>query len=65
MLHKFFHTSIALKWFPGHSNDIADSLARQGSQKPFIGPEPMFGLLKRISSNTIHITLSVEPIALI
>ena len=39
---------LKLAWIPGHSNiegnDIADSLARQGSSKDFIGPEPYIGV---------------------
>jgi len=44
------HNRVTLAWVPGHSgvtgNENADSLARRGSEKPFIGPEPVFGITK-------------------
>jgi len=38
------HSRVQLIWVPGHKriagNDIAYSVAKQGSETPFIGPEP-------------------------
>ncbi len=39
---------VTLVWVPGHSghegNEIADSLAKEGSLLPFLGPEPAIGI---------------------
>jgi hypothetical protein len=35
-------------------NEIADQLARQGSSRPFIGPEPSFGNLQRLPWGVIR-----------
>jgi ribonuclease HI len=44
--------SVQLIWVPGHmgidGNEMADQLARQGSSRPFIGPEPAWAYLLRL-----------------
>jgi ribonuclease HI len=42
------HNRVQLIWVPGHEvivgNEMADQLARMGSEHPFIGPEPACGI---------------------
>jgi ribonuclease HI len=42
------HNRVQLIWVPGHegiaSNETADQLARTGSERLFIGPEPACGI---------------------
>jgi ribonuclease HI len=49
---------ITLFWIPGHSglegNEVADELARNGSAKNFVGPEPCLPLPKSWSKMTIN-----------
>ena len=41
---------VELLWVPGHSgiegNEKTDRLAKRGSQSPFCGPEPVFGITR-------------------
>jgi ribonuclease HI len=47
------HNRVQLIWVPGHmgidGNEMADQLARQGSSRPFIGPEPALGISAKIA----------------
>jgi hypothetical protein len=36
-----------------HGNEMADQLARQGSSRPFIGPEPALGISAKIAREVI------------
>jgi hypothetical protein len=44
-------------WVPGHlridGNEMADHLARQGSSRPFIEPEPALGISVKIAREVI------------
>ena len=51
LLHDLCQTNVVkLVWVPGHAdiegNELADLLARAGSLRPFIGPEPVIGIPK-------------------
>lgn len=52
------HNSVELIWIPGHSgflgNEIADELARKGSETPLIGPEPALGISRSYRRTTIQ-----------
>lgn len=52
------NNQVAIVWIPGHSNmegnERADSLAKEGANKAFLGPEPAIG----ISSNTAKLAIN-------
>ena len=52
------HNRVQLIWVPGHmgidGNEMADQLARQGSSRPFIGPEPALGISAKIAREVIR-----------
>jgi hypothetical protein len=56
------HNRVQLIWVPGHGgiagNEIADQLARTGSEHPFTGPEPAciisIGAAKKAVSNWLN-----------
>jgi hypothetical protein len=52
------HNKVQLIWVPGHmgidGNEIADQLARQGSSRPFIGPDPALGISAKIAREVIR-----------
>ena len=49
---------VILYWVPGHSgipgNEMADELARNGSNTPFVGPEPAVGVSAELIRSTIY-----------
>jgi ribonuclease HI len=48
LMQMAIHNRVQLIWVSGHDgtngNQIADQLAKQGSEHPFIGPEPACGI---------------------
>jgi ribonuclease HI len=52
------HNRVQLIWVLGHmgidGNEMADRLARQGSSRPFIGPEPALGISTKIAREVIR-----------
>jgi ribonuclease HI len=51
------HNRVQLIWVPGHmgidGNEKADQLARQGSSRPFIGPETALGISTKTAREVI------------
>jgi ribonuclease HI len=49
---------VTIYWVPGHrniyGNEVADELARKGSEQPFTGPEPFCGINTRIAEELIR-----------
>lgn len=58
---------ITLEWVPGHQgiagNDKADSLAKEGSSKSLVGPEPTCGISYRTARKAIRETLQEQHLA--
>jgi ribonuclease HI len=52
------HNRVQLKWVPGDAgiegNEIADQLAKLGSECPFIGPEPACGISVGIAKRAVR-----------
>jgi ribonuclease HI len=52
------HNRVQLIWVPGHlgidGNEKADQLARQGSSRPLIGPEPALGISTKVAREVIR-----------
>jgi hypothetical protein len=56
------HNRVQLIWVPGHEgiagNELADQVARTGSERPFTGPEPVcsisFGAAKKAVRNWLN-----------
>jgi hypothetical protein len=52
------HNRVELVWVPRHEgitvNEIADHLARTGSERPFIGPEPACGISMGVAKKAIR-----------
>jgi hypothetical protein len=49
------HHVVRLYWVPGHAgvwgNEIADGIARVGSGRGFLGPEPVLGVSRQDTQN--------------
>jgi ribonuclease HI len=52
------HNRVQLIWVPGHegivANEMADQLARMGSEHPFTGPEPSCGISVGIAKKAVR-----------
>jgi ribonuclease HI len=52
------HNRVQLIWVPGHEgfvgNEMADQLARTGSEHPFIGPEPACSISVGVAKKAVR-----------
>jgi ribonuclease HI len=52
------HNGVQLIWVPGHEsiadNEVADQLARTGSEHPFTGPKPACGISIRVAKKAVR-----------
>jgi ribonuclease HI len=52
------HNRVKLIWVPGHEGivgkETGDQLARTGSEHPFIGPEPAFGISVGVAKKAVR-----------
>jgi ribonuclease HI len=52
------HNTVQLIWVPRHEgsagNEMADQLARTGSELPFLGPEPACGISVGVAKKAVR-----------